>query len=467
VDNEHHASVASWVDAGRTGESGERARGTPLGEARLGAGAEIPRLPAREATVEIPGESAISGPIWLRMDTGVHGARPSSVLLRPGDEIVLGSEPGGSTEHRTRVDDVTVSARHCRVIHTGAAIEVIDLGSRNGVRVGGVRVPSASLATGGAFQIGHTTVRLDPGERPSAPDARPLPGLIGSSPPMRRLAASVRRIAALRLPVLLRGESGTGKDLVASAVHAESGRASGPFIAINAAAISRELAESELFGHRRGAFTGAIRDRRGAFREAQGGTLFLDEVGSISLEVQAKLLRAVEEGVVRPLGSEAGQAVDVRLIAATCEPLEVMVAERRFRPDLYERLAVCVVQVPALRERIDDIPALARHLLRASELGARDLSPGAIAALGAYRFPGNVRELRNVVVQAAVRAGSRIEAEHVAEVLIERTASRRRLHPEEALRIFEETGRNVSAAARRADLPRSTMRDLLRSLGAR
>jgi transcriptional regulator with PAS, ATPase and Fis domain len=448
VGSDHHLSASPAIEAGRSHER----RSGPV---------------TRDATVELPGEPAIPGPIWLRIDNGVYGARPYGVVLHPGDEIVLGSNPVDPAERHTTIDDAAVSARHCRVAHTGASVEVVDLGSRNGVRVGGVRVSSAVLSIGGIFQLGHTTIRIDPGERTPASDPRPLPGLVGNAPAMQHLAAAVRRIAALRLPALLRGESGTGKDLVARAIHDESPRSGGPFVAINAAAISRDLAESELFGHLRGAFTGAVRDRRGAFREAQGGTLFLDEVGSISLEIQAKLLRAVEEGAVRPLGSEAGQAVDVRLIAATCEPLEAMVAERRFRPDLYERLAVCVVQVPALRDRVDDIPALARHLLSVSELGARMLSPGALAALRTYRYPGNVRELRNVVVQAAVRAGARIEAEHVAEVLIDRTARRRRVQPEEALRIFEETGRNISAAARRADLPRSTMRDLLRSMGVR
>ena len=157
------------------------------------------------------------------------------------------------------------------------------------------------------------------------------------------------------------------------------------------------------------------------------------------------------------LGNHAGIVAD----------LEAMVAERRFRADLYERLAVCVVHVPALRARREDIPALARHLLRASELGPRELSPGALAALRAHAFPGNVRELRNIVVQAAVRAGAHIEAEHVEEVLRERAGERRRMPKEEVLRLFEESGHNISAAARRASLPRSTVRDMLRAMGMR
>jgi DNA-binding NtrC family response regulator len=402
--------------------------------------------------------------VRIRVEAGTHGARRFDVMLPRGGELVLGS----SGEADVRVDDPTVSGRHCRVTHTGDAVAITDLGARNGVWVGGVRVSRAALPIGGACEIGCSTVRIHAGDTGCDRDldAPPLPGLVGSSPAMRALAASARRVAELRLPVLVRGESGTGKDLVARAIHDESSRAPRPFVAINAATISRELAESELFGHHRGAFTGAVRDRRGAFREAHGGTLFLDEIGAVPLEVQAKLLRVVEEGVVRPLGAETGAPVDVRLVAATCEPLEVMVADRRFRGDLYERLAVCIVQVPALRDRAEDIPALARYLLAASELGERAVHRDALAVLRAHRWSGNVRELRNVMVQAAVRARrGPIHAEHVAAVLTARESAPRRLLPAEALRIFEEVGRNVSAAARRADVPRSTMRDLLRAAG--
>ncbi len=420
----------------------------------------------RDETQSLPDDGAIVGPVWLTIVVDA-AARPRSVPLAPGAEIVLGKarEDGASV---VRIDDGAISARHCRVRHTGEAIVVEDLGSRNGVRVSGARVPRATLELGGAFEIGHTVVRIEPSARGGEPDRdRPLDGLIGASIVMRRLASSVRKIAALRLPVLLRGESGTGKDLVARAVHDESPRKGRPFVAINAATISRELAESELFGHQRGAFTGAVRDRKGAFREASGGTLFLDEIASLSLEVQAKLLRVVEEGMVRPLGAEASVPVDVRLVVATCEPLERMVKERLFRADLYERIAVCVVQVPALRERPEDIPALARHLLKTSELGARELSPGALGVLRAQTWTGNVRELRNVTVQAALRAGGRVQAEHVIEAIAERCPARRRLEPDDAARIFAETGNNQSAAARRAGVPRSTMRDLLRAAGAR
>jgi DNA-binding NtrC family response regulator len=416
----------------------------------------------RDVTVELSTGGAISGAVRLWVETGSYGSPPFEVTLAPGGEAVLGSGEGASI----RVSDVTVSGRHCRVTHAGAFVEVADLGARNGVRVGGIRVPRATLPLGGTFEIGHTLVRVQPGGGPPPLLSAPLPGLVGRSTAMRALAAAARRVARLRLPVLIRGESGTGKELVARALHDESPRVSGPFVALNAAAISRELAESELFGHKRGAFTGAVRDRRGAFREAQGGTLFLDEIGAVPLDLQAKLLRAVEEGLVRPVGGEAPAPVDVRLVAATCEPLEAMVEARTFRADLFERLAVCVVSVPPLRERAEDIPSLASHLLEVSDLGDRSVSLDAVAALRSHRWPGNVRELRNVLVQAALGASTVIEAADVAAVLSERSGRVRRIEPAEALRLFEEAGRNVSAAARRADVPRTTMRDLVRTARA-
>jgi DNA-binding NtrC family response regulator len=409
-----------------------------------------------DPTLDLPIDRAELGAVLLHFDP--PGGAPVTIPLRPGDAVDVGTSAGLSVV----LGDRTVSARHCRVAHRGARVEVTDLGSRNGVSFGGARLSHARVGIGAWFELGRTVVRVDPAAEPEG-DVCPLPGVVGRAAPMLELATAVRKVAVLRLPVLVRGESGTGKDLVARALHREGPRAAKPFVAINAATIARELAESELFGHQRGAFTGALRDRRGAFREAHGGTLFLDEIGALPLDVQAKLLRAVEEGSVRPLGAESQVKVDVRLVAATCEPLEAMVAARTFRADLYERLAVCIVRVPSLRERRDDLPELARHLLASSEVGPKRLSRGAAAALAAYRWPGNVRELRNVVVQAAVRAGPVVEAADVEAILAERLdQARKRIVPAEALRIFEEAGRNVSAAARRAALPRSTMRDLLR-----
>ena len=418
-------------------------------------------MDGNDDTQETTLDDALLGAVWLHF--GPPGANePLAVPLRPGAAIVVGSDIGASVQ----LPDARVSARHCRIEHVGARLEVTDLGSRNGVHLGGARVAQARLGIGAAFEVGRTTVRVEPRAATGSEEGAILPGLLGRSRAMRCLAASTRRIAPLRLPALIRGESGTGKDLVARALHSESPRADGPFVAINAGAISRELAESELFGHERGAFTGALRARRGAFREADGGTLFLDEIAALPLDLQTKLLRAVEDGRVRPVGAEASLRANVRLVAATCEPLEAMVADRRFRRDLYERLAVCVLVVPPLRERQDDIAEIARHMLETSDLpGGR--SHAARSRSSARSLPGNVRELRNVVIQAAVHSQGMIEAEHVAAVVSQRNGSaRRRLTPIEARRIFEQVGCNVSAAARYAELPRSTMRDLLRQVEA-
>ncbi|WP_233561095.1 sigma 54-interacting transcriptional regulator, partial [Sorangium cellulosum] len=278
------APVAAPPEPGPGGVPGDR----PGPAAHVG---EAP--PIRDVTHELLDDREALATVWLRCEHSVGGA-PAHIAVAPGAELTLGSGPAADV----RIDDVTVSARHCRVAHRGTSIEVTDLGSRNGVRVGGVRVRQAALVPGGCFEIGRTAMWIEAARKvPELEEGPPLPSLVGRSRPMRQLAAAVRRVAPLQLPVLLRGESGTGKDLVARAIHAESTRADRPFVVLNAATILRELAESELFGHRRGAFTGAMRDRRGAFVEANEGTLFLDEIASLSLEVQAKLLRVVEEGV--------------------------------------------------------------------------------------------------------------------------------------------------------------------------
>ncbi len=402
-----------------------------------------------------------AGPVWIRFE---NGPESRTVRLEPGDQIIVGSSAGVDV----RLVDRTVSGRHAGIVHGGGAIEIVDLGSRNGVRVGGARVPRAWLRSGAAVELGRTTlfVEMPVLARSNEPSAL-LPSLVGTSDVMHRLAANVRRFAPLKLPAMVRGETGTGKELVARALHLESKRSDGPFVAINAATISRELAESELFGHLRGAFTGAQRDRVGAFRSADKGTLFLDEIGSLPLDVQAKLLRVVEEGIVRPLGAEDGVAVDVRLVVATCEPLEQMIKARRFRADLYERLAVCSIQVPPLRERTKDIEPLCKHLLTTSGLDHLGLTPAALAELRAHRWPGNVRELRNVIVQAAMRAsGLLIDVGQIEQVFAERMGSSvAKFSPHDLQKIYDESRGNISEAARRALLPRSTMRDLLRAAG--
>ncbi len=230
--------------------------------------------------------------------------------------------------------------------------------------------------------------------------------LVGSSPPIRRLVDLIERVAAKHVPVLIEGETGTGKELIARSLHAGSGRRDQPFVAVNCAELSPDAAESRLFGHRRGSFTGAIDDHKGFFEAADGGTLFLDEVGELPLAVQAKLLRALQEAEITRFGDSRPRPVDVRVLAATNRDLESEVETGCFRRDLLYRLNVVRLRAPALRERLDDVPALVEHFftLHAARLGvtAMDVSAEAMEALVRRRYPGNIRDLENMVIRALV-----------------------------------------------------------------
>ncbi len=231
-----------------------------------------------------------------------------------------------------------------------------------------------------------------------------LSALIGESSSMRTLTTKIVKVAASDATVLIQGESGTGKELVARAVHGLSARKAAPFVPVNCAAITESLLESELFGHAKGAFTGAVKTRRGMFEEADSGTLFIDEVSETSQLFQSKLLRVLQEGEVRRVGESTSITVDARTVAATNRTLEQEVREKRFRQDLYYRLAVVTLDVPPLRERLVDVPMLARHFLGKVNLRngrRRELSSNALDALSQYSFPGNVRELENLIEQAA------------------------------------------------------------------
>jgi DNA-binding NtrC family response regulator len=246
-------------------------------------------------------------------------------------------------------------------------------------------------------------------KKPTEPAADTL---VGRSAPMREIQKMIGLAAASDANVLIRGETGTGKELVARTLHAASARAGGPFVAINCAAIPADLLESELFGHVRGAFTGASNARRGSFREADGGTLFLDEIGDMPLAMQAKILRALQEREVLPVGADTPVRVNVRVVAATHRDLQAMIRNGEFRQDLYYRLAVVPLTVPALRERPDDIERLAQHFLAAVDGGhPKGLTDPALARLKTYAWPGNVRELRNAIERAAVVVrGTHIDA---------------------------------------------------------
>ena len=235
--------------------------------------------------------------------------------------------------------------------------------------------------------------------------------LIGESQPMREVCQVIRLVGARRATVLITGETGAGKELAARALHMAGPRRNGPFIAVNCAAIPENLLEDELFGHVRGAFTGAIQSRIGRFEQAHGGVIFLDEIGELPLELQAKLLRVLQEREFQRLGGAETVRVDVRVIAAANCDLAERIAHNRFREDLYYRLNVVPIQMPALRERVDDIPALAAHFVdkicRAEEIVPKRISPEALDRLGGYRWPGNVRQLENSIEMAVAMSGDR------------------------------------------------------------
>ena len=270
------------------------------------------------------------------------------------------------------------------------------------------------LAVQNALRVG----RLEEENRRLSEEAGLGSELLGSSPPMKALAATVQKVAPTDASVLVAGENGTGKELVARAIHAASPRRNRPMVTVNCAAIPETLFESELFGHARGSFTGATEARRGKFQLASGGTLFLDEVGEVPLALQPKMLRALESGEVQRVGGQAPEQVDVRVIAATNRDLESEVRGGRFREDLYYRLLVVPVRVPALRERGEDITLLARHFLdlscRRNRIRPKRLSEDALGALRAHAWPGNVRELRNAMGRVAILLPDEIvRAEHL------------------------------------------------------
>jgi transcriptional regulator with GAF, ATPase, and Fis domain len=322
---------------------------------------------------------------------------------------------------------------------------------------------------------------------PSSPTSQrpPEPSMVGDSPAMQRLLDAVMRIAPKDITILVRGETGTGKELVASLVHAQSGRSSAPMVTFNCAAIPGELAEAELFGHARGAFTGAAQARRGFFAQADGGTLVLDEVGELPLAVQAKLLRALQEGEIQPVGSGRVERVDVRVVACTNRDLAAEVRAGRFREDLYYRLAVVELLVPPLREHREDIPALAAELARryGERFGNEDvrLSAALVEALCQAEWPGNVRELENAVarmVAFATDAEIGVEAFRSGPILVatkpvaepsEGTRSLRAqiesLERSVIARTLAEVFGNQSEAARRLGLNRGTLIERVKRYG--
>ncbi len=318
---------------------------------------------------------------------------------------------GKSGDNDLVLSDSTVSREHCEIVRDQKGYLLRDLGSTNGTLIDGSEVREAYLQAGAVITVGRVEVKVRPYDEriELMPSERTrFGGLVGQEPAMREIFGLLERIAATHATLLIGGETGTGKDVLARAVHAESTRGDGPFIVVDCGAVVGSLIESELFGHEKGAFTGAVERRQGAFELAHRGTLFLDEIGELPLSLQPKLLRVLETRRIRRVGGSEEIPVDIRVIAASNRNLRLEVERDKFREDLFFRLSVVPVALPPLRERRGDIPLLAEHLLSAiatehdPDAPPLTLSASTLAALGAHDWPGNVRELRNVLERAAL-----------------------------------------------------------------
>jgi DNA-binding NtrC family response regulator len=439
------------------------------------------------ATRLAPGSARPTNDFTLLVLTGLASGQTLSI-----DKKV---KVGKATDNDLVLPDDTVSRHHCEVERRGDVVWVKDLGSTNGTRIGGSKITEALAPPGSILRFGEVevVVRATPQKVDVLPSKEPKFGpAIGESLAMRTVFGMLERIAPTDGTVLLEGETGTGKDVLARAIHLASPRSKAPFIVIDCGAISYTLIESELFGHERGAFTGAVASRRGAFENAEGGTLFLDEVGELPIDIQPKLLRVLESREYRRVGGNKTMRADVRVVAATKRDLKREVERGKFREDLYFRLAVVPIVVPALRTRREDIRGLVHLFLQQSSqndptLGPLSMADEAISALTAHDWPGNVRELRNVLERAVYLARAAGEAE-VKLITLPAAADRGtdfysflagRSYRDTRTRFESEFERryvkwllgrhngNISAAAREAQMDRKYLYDLAKKHGMR
>jgi DNA-binding NtrC family response regulator len=444
--------------------------------------------------------------LHARSDRAVELSRCALVVLsgaQRGAERVI-DQPlfriGKSPDNDLVLGDDTVSRAHCEILHDERGFLVRDLGSTNGTMLDGREVKEAYLTPGSALTIGSIELKL----RPFSERFEPMPSerehfgeAVGRSLRMREIFGLCERLAPTDASVLLGGETGTGKDVLARALHQHSTRHGGPFIVVDCGAVVGTLIESELFGHEKGAFTGAVGQRSGAFELAHGGTIFLDEVGELPLDLQPKLLRVLETRCFRRVGGNKELRVDIRVLSASKRNLRLEVERGKFREDLFFRLSVVTLELPTLRERREDIPAIARHLLTRLDDGpTRGLPPlylGAetLEALAGHDWPGNVRELRNVLERATYLSRSLGREELSLAALPVGTAPRRgdetlanarefepglsyrdqRGRFEEAFEkryvnwLLERHDGNISAAAREAEMDRKYLYKLAKKHG--
>jgi DNA-binding NtrC family response regulator len=422
------------------------------------------------------GESSPARAFVVRVEAGQSEDAGRSLVLdaRAQGRALVGTSPACDL----RLTDRQVSRRHLALEIRGEHLRVADLDSRNGTTVGTLRVVEAVLEGGERVGIGATILRIERRDAadvhaPALPPVLSFGALVGTSTEMRRLHPLCQRLARSDIPVLIEGETGTGKEALARALHDEGPRSKGPFVVFDCTAVPPALVESELFGHERGAFTGAVAARQGVFEEAHGGTLLIDEIGDLDPVLQPKLLRAVERGEVRPVGGSRTVQVDLRVLAATRRDLDKEVEAGRFRDDLFHRLVVARVELPPLRKRVGDVRLLAAHFC--TQLGgeAHALPESLLQAWESWSWPGNVRELRNAIArylalgdleQGWVPPSTR-GADAQAD-LIERVLARRlplaeaRQQVVEAFegryleRVLEEHGGNVTRAAEASGIAR-------------
>jgi len=428
------------------------------------------------------------------------GTRPVRVAGRDATEVAIarftisvaaGPDAGheallGSTSVHVGTDagcdlvltDPTVSARHAMLTLTPEGVLVEDLGSRNGTLVDGTRVRSAFVGETAVLKLGDTALRVTPVQTRFVvlPDEdTTFCGLVARSRAMRDVFALVRQLARTDLPVAITGETGTGKELVARALHQAGPRRDRRFLVLDCGAILPELLRSELFGHEKGAFTGADRQVKGILEEAAGGTVFLDEVGEIDLSVQPNLLRALETREVCRVGSRAPVPVEFRVVSATNRDLRRRAREGEFRADLFYRLSCVTIRLPALRERPDDLPLLAQHFLTqcAERHGAAapEVPGGVLERLAAYAWPGNLRELRNAMEALwALSEGRPLRESQVAQVLPPAEPEPPAGDLEAAERgviadALAATGWNRKAAAKRLGIAPNTLLERIRRYG--
>ncbi len=434
-------------------------------------------------------------PTWV---TSHHGQAASLSVRRCRLEVVAGPDAGvvvelaqpliviGRHGADLNLTDPKVSGAHCELRLGADGYRLRDLGSTNGTHVRGVRVIEGYIAPGATIQVGKSAVTFtaldDAVTLPLWSDSR-LAGMVGGSAAMRHLFGLIARFAASDATVLIHGETGTGKELVADAIHQRSARAHGPFQVLDCSAIPEQLFEDQIFGHEAGAFTGAGRATVGVFEAAHGGTLFLDEIGELPLDVQAKLLRAVETRKIRRIGSTRTLVCDVRIVAATNRDLAAEVNRGSFRADLFYRLAVARLEVPPLRERLEDLEPLIAHFL--AQLDGAGLAPLPADFLDRARrhaWPGNVRELRNAVERAALLphhpALAELEPRGEAggggagaaiDLAVPFKLAKQRLVDDFDRRYLEALlarhDGNISAAARTAGIDRMSIYKMMRRLG--